>query len=112
MSFVFEPLAPDKTRVVSDYFFGDAADDDAVDGLTAFLADVGEEDRVPVESVQRRLTSPRVPAVRMLLDSEKLLRHCQLLVSCDLHRQAHTSHGASRCAQQAGGSTMVPVRTT
>jgi choline monooxygenase len=88
MSFVFEPLGADKTRVVSDYFFGDDADADFVDGLTAFLTDVGEEDRVLVESVQRGLASQRVPAVRMLLDSEELLRHFQLLVYGDLHRPA------------------------
>ncbi len=80
MAFYFVPKGPEKTVVVSDYFFGEDAPDQTVRDMVDFNLAVGAEDQRLVESVQRGLRSERVPQGRLLLDSERLIQHFQRLV--------------------------------
>jgi choline monooxygenase len=77
---VFQPLGPDRTSTFVDGFWAAGTPDDVVDEITSFGAVVGEEDVKLVESVHRGLRSGTVPQGRLLLGSEQLLQHFQLLV--------------------------------
>jgi phenylpropionate dioxygenase-like ring-hydroxylating dioxygenase large terminal subunit len=80
MALYFVPKGPDRTVVISEYFFGDDASPEMVRDIMAFNVLVGSEDQRLVESVQRGMTSGRVPRGRLLLDSERLIQHFQRLV--------------------------------
>ncbi len=77
---VFEPEGPERTRTYADGFWDPDTPDEIVDEITEFGADVGEEDRDLVESVQRGLRSGAIEHGRLLLGSEHLLQHFQRLV--------------------------------
>jgi choline monooxygenase len=77
---VFRPVDPDRTATFVDGFFEPGTSDDVIEEITEFGAVVGREDVELVESVHRGLRSGAVEHGRLLLDSEHLLQHFQLLV--------------------------------
>jgi len=77
---VFQPLDADRTATFVDGFWAPNASDALVQEITAFGAVVGKEDVELVESVHRGLRSGAVERGRLLLESEHLLQHFQLLV--------------------------------
>jgi phenylpropionate dioxygenase-like ring-hydroxylating dioxygenase large terminal subunit len=77
---VFQPLDADRTATYVDGFFEPGTPDHVIEEISAFGAVVGKEDVELVESVHRGLRSGVVEHGRLLLDSEHLLQHFQLLV--------------------------------
>jgi len=77
---VFEPAGPEVTRSYVDGFWAPGTPDEVVAEITDFGTVVGEEDVDLVESVHRGLRSGTVQQGRLLLGSEGLLQHFQLLV--------------------------------
>lgn len=75
------PLGPARTGGFFDYFFGPDVERDEIDELIAFDTQVGTEDRVLVESVQRGMGSGLIDRGRLLPDSERLIAHFQQLVA-------------------------------
>jgi choline monooxygenase len=80
MGFYFRPLGPERTLVVSEYLFSPDVAPELVRDVVAFNVLVGAEDQRLVESVQRGMRSDRVPRGRLMVDSERLIQHFQLLV--------------------------------
>ncbi len=74
------PIAPDKTRTVCDIYVDPGMPADLIEQTAAFSSQVAKEDEALVESVQRGLTSGRVPAGRLILPSEQLVWHFDELV--------------------------------
>jgi carnitine monooxygenase subunit len=74
------PDGPERTTGYLDYFFGPEVTDDEKEELIAFDSQVGAEDRVLVESVQRGMRSGLVEHGRLLPESERLIAHFQSLV--------------------------------
>jgi choline monooxygenase len=79
VGFYFEPLAPDRTRVVSETFVDPATPPEQIEILGAFSTEVAKEDQRLVEGVQQGLASKRIPH-GTLLASERLVRHFDRLV--------------------------------
>ena len=77
---VFEPVGPEHTRSYVDGFWAPGTADAVIEEITEFGAVVGQEDVELVESVHRGLRSGTVEQGRLLLGSEGLLQHFQLLV--------------------------------
>jgi phenylpropionate dioxygenase-like ring-hydroxylating dioxygenase large terminal subunit len=77
---VFEPIDSEHTRTYVDGFWAPDTPDEVVDEITEFGTIVGQEDNDLVESVHRGLRSGMIEHGRLLLDSERLLQHFQLLV--------------------------------
>lgn len=77
---LFLPIAPDHTRAIYDYCFADAVSDAEVDEFVRFIDQVQDEDVVLCESVQRGLESGYFAQGRLMLSSERALRHFQRLV--------------------------------
>jgi phenylpropionate dioxygenase-like ring-hydroxylating dioxygenase large terminal subunit len=77
---VFDPLGPGRTRTFVDGFWAPDAPDESVEEITEFGAVVGREDTELVESVHRGLASGAIEHGRLLLGSEHLIQHFQLLV--------------------------------
>jgi carnitine monooxygenase subunit len=77
---VFQPLDADRTASFVDGFWAPDTADEVVQEITDFGAEVGREDRELVESVHRGLRSGAIEHGRLLLASEKLIQHFQLLV--------------------------------
>ncbi len=77
---VFQPLDPDRTATFVDGFWAPGTPDDVIEEITSFGAVVGKEDVELVESVHRGLRSGAVEQGRLLLGSEHLIQHFQLLV--------------------------------
>ncbi len=77
---VFEPDGPERTCTFVDGFWAPGTSDEVIAEITEFGGVVGQEDVDLVESVHRGLRSGAVPQGRLLLGSERLLQHFQLLV--------------------------------
>jgi choline monooxygenase len=77
---VFQPLDADRTASFVDGFWAPGTPDEIVREITDFGAVVGAEDRQLVESVHRGLRSGAIEHGRLLLNSEHLIQHFQLLV--------------------------------
>ena len=77
---VFEPDGPERTRTYVDGFWASGTPDEVIVEMSEFGAVVGQEDVELVESVHRGLRSGTVEQGRLLLGSERLLQHFQLLV--------------------------------
>jgi phenylpropionate dioxygenase-like ring-hydroxylating dioxygenase large terminal subunit len=77
---VFEPRGPDRTATYVDGFWAPGTSEQVIAEMTEFGTAVGLEDIALVESVHRGLRTGTVPQGRLLLDSEHLLQHFQLLV--------------------------------
>jgi len=80
------PLAPDRTYRFLDYFFGPDVEPAWVDELLAFDDQVGKEDRVLVEGVQRGIAFGRVDHGVLMSQSEQLIAHFQSLTAAALGR--------------------------
>jgi choline monooxygenase len=78
------PVAPGRTEGVLDYFF--AADEDPawIDDYMVLDDQVGAEDRVLVESVQRGMASGALPHGELMLPSEDLIAGFQSWVRAGL----------------------------
>jgi phenylpropionate dioxygenase-like ring-hydroxylating dioxygenase large terminal subunit len=77
---VFQPRGPDQTASFVDGFWAPGTPDTIIQEITHFGAEVGKEDRELVESVHRGLRSGAIDHGRLLLGSERLIQHFQLLV--------------------------------
>jgi phenylpropionate dioxygenase-like ring-hydroxylating dioxygenase large terminal subunit len=74
------PDGPERTNGFLDYFFGPDVTEQQKEELIAFDAQVGAEDRVLVESVQRGMRAGLVEHGRLLPESERLIAHFHALV--------------------------------
>jgi phenylpropionate dioxygenase-like ring-hydroxylating dioxygenase large terminal subunit len=77
---VFHALSPDETASFVDGFWAPEVSDESIREIDAFGAEVGREDRELVESVHRGLRSGAIDHGRLLVTSERLIQHFQLLV--------------------------------
>jgi phenylpropionate dioxygenase-like ring-hydroxylating dioxygenase large terminal subunit len=77
---VFQPLGAERTATFVDGFWALGTPEETIRDITDFGAVVGKEDVELVESVHRGLRSGAVERGRLLLTSEHLLQHFQLLV--------------------------------
>jgi choline monooxygenase len=77
---VFQPVDADHTATYVDSFWAPDTSEELVEDITAFGAVVGKEDVELVECVHRGLRSGAVEQGRLLLGSEHLIQHFQLLV--------------------------------
>jgi phenylpropionate dioxygenase-like ring-hydroxylating dioxygenase large terminal subunit len=75
------PAGPERTTGFLDYFFAPDADPAWVDELLAFDRQVGAEDRVLVERVQKGVRSGLVAEGHLLGESEQLVARFQQLVA-------------------------------
>jgi choline monooxygenase len=71
------PAGPARTDRFLDYFFGPGVEDAWVDELLAFDGQVGSEDRVLVENVQRGVSTGLIESGRLLPESERLIADFQ-----------------------------------
>ena len=71
------PAGPQRTERFLDYFFGPEADKAWVDELLRFDDQVGAEDRVLVENVQRGVATGLIDNGRLLPESERLIADFQ-----------------------------------
>jgi len=78
------PTGPETTRRHLDYFFGEGADDAWIAELLAFDDEVGAEDTVLVERVQRGVRAGAIEHGRLLPESERLVAHLQRLLLAEL----------------------------
>jgi choline monooxygenase len=78
------PVGPERTDGFLDYFFGSDVTEMTAAELIAFDDEVGREDRVLVESVQRGVRSGLIEHGRLLLDSEHLVASFQATVRAAL----------------------------
>jgi len=78
------PLAPDRTYRFLDYFFGPGVDRAWIDELMGFDDQVGLEDRVLVEGVQRGVGSGALEHGYLMGRSEQLIGHFQELTRAAL----------------------------
>jgi choline monooxygenase len=78
------PAGPERATGFLDYFFADGADAAWMDELLEFDRQVGAEDRVLVERVQKGVRSGMVQEGRLLGESEQLVARFQELVGTAL----------------------------
>jgi phenylpropionate dioxygenase-like ring-hydroxylating dioxygenase large terminal subunit len=74
------PTGAERTARFLDYFVGPDVDAAWIEEMLAFDDQVGAEDTVLVERVQRGLRSGAVPHGHLLLESERLIAHFQRLL--------------------------------
>ena len=74
------PTGPERTARFLDYFVGADIEDEWIRDLLEFDDQVGAEDRVLVERVQKGLRSGAVEHGRLMGDSERLIAHFQTLL--------------------------------
>ena len=84
------PITPTQTARFLDYFFAPDADEAWVEELVAFDSQVGDEDRVLVEGVQRGVAAGAVGHGRLMGEAEKLIVHFQEQVAEALAGSAST----------------------
>jgi phenylpropionate dioxygenase-like ring-hydroxylating dioxygenase large terminal subunit len=75
------PRGPERTARFLDYFFAPGVDQEWIDGLLELDGQVGREDTVLVEGVQRGIRSGLVEEGRLMSASEPLLVHFQQLTA-------------------------------
>jgi phenylpropionate dioxygenase-like ring-hydroxylating dioxygenase large terminal subunit len=78
------PAGPVRTERFLDYFFGVGVENEWVEELLAFDGQVGAEDRVLVENVQRGVSTGLIERGRLLPDSERLIADFQQRVHAAL----------------------------
>jgi choline monooxygenase len=76
-----EPVAPGRTEGFLDYFFAPGAEPAWIEAFLALDDQVGAEDTVLVESVQRGMASGAFESGRLLLPSEQLIAAFQAWVA-------------------------------
>jgi choline monooxygenase len=69
------PAGPERTERFLDYFFAAGEDEEWIAGMLEFDGQVGREDAVLVERVQRGLRSGLLDNGRLMADSERLIAH-------------------------------------
>jgi choline monooxygenase len=74
------PAGPEHTSRFLDYFVGPDADDAWIADMLAFDNQVGAEDTVLVERVQKGLRGGGIEHGRLLLESERLIAHFQAML--------------------------------
>jgi choline monooxygenase len=74
------PRGPERTARFLDYFLGEDADDEWLQGFMELDEQVGVEDRALVESVQRGIGSGALESGVLLPESEQLIARFQALV--------------------------------
>ncbi|CAN5341268.1 aromatic ring-hydroxylating dioxygenase subunit alpha [soil metagenome] len=67
------PVGPDNSHGFLDYYFGSDVTQEWIDDMIVFDNEVGAEDTVLVESVQKGIRSGTVEQGRIMLESEKLI---------------------------------------
>lgn len=77
------PEAPDRTRRFLDYFFDPGASEEWIEGFLEWDSQVGREDEVLVETVQRGVGSGALER-GVLFESERLIGHFDRLLRDDL----------------------------
>ena len=97
---VFHPLDAERTATFVDGFWAPGTSEEAIEEITEFGGVVGAEDVALVESVHRGLRSNAIEQGRLLLDSEHLIQHFQLLV----HDAAGWSEGQESESAEAASS--------
>jgi phenylpropionate dioxygenase-like ring-hydroxylating dioxygenase large terminal subunit len=75
------PAGPERTERFLDYFFASGIDDGWIDELLEFDGQVGAEDRVLVENVQRGVSTGLIERGRLLPQSERLIADFQQRVA-------------------------------
>ena len=88
------PVAPERTAAFLDYFFAPDVSDEDARSLIAFDDEVGREDRVLVESVQRGIRSGIVERGRLLPESERLIHGFEALLEEALTRPRSRSEAS------------------
>jgi choline monooxygenase len=78
------PAGPDRSDRFLDYFFGPGIDQRWIDELLEFDGQVGAEDRVLVENVQRGVATGLIERGRLLPESERLIADFQQRVAAAL----------------------------
>jgi choline monooxygenase len=78
------PAGAERSRGFLDYFFASDAEEGWIEELLAFDRQVGAEDRVLVERVQRGVRSGLVAHGRLLPESEQLVARFQQLIRAAL----------------------------
>jgi phenylpropionate dioxygenase-like ring-hydroxylating dioxygenase large terminal subunit len=78
------PLTPERTYRFLDYFFGPDVEPAWIDDLLAFDDQVGKEDRVLVEGVQRGVSSGALEHGFVMSRGEQLIGHFQALTAAAL----------------------------
>jgi phenylpropionate dioxygenase-like ring-hydroxylating dioxygenase large terminal subunit len=78
------PVGTERSRGFLDYFFAPEAEEGWIEELLAFDRQVGAEDRVLVERVQRGVRSGLVEHGRLLPESEQLVARFQQLIRAAL----------------------------
>ena len=78
------PAGAGRTDRFLDYFFAPDVDEAWVDELLEFDGQVGAEDRVLVENVQRGVSTGLIDAGRLLPESERLIADFQARVQAAL----------------------------
>jgi len=78
------PAGPERTERFLDYFFGPEADEAWVDELLRFDEQVGAEDKVLVENVQRGVATGLIDRGRLLPESERLIADFQQRIRATL----------------------------
>src|SRR2546421_1765738 len=78
------PAGPAQTRRFLDYFFAAGVDEGWVDELLAFDGQVGSEDKVLVENVQRGVSTGLIDSGRLLPQSEVLIAAFQARIHAAL----------------------------
>ena len=74
------PRGPDRAHRFLDYFVGDNTDEEWLKGFLELDEQVGAEDRVLVEAVQRGIASGGLDSGVLLPESEQLIAQFQALV--------------------------------
>jgi choline monooxygenase len=74
------PTGPERTARFLDYFFAPEADEQWIAEMTEFDDQVGREDTVLVERVQKGLGAGALDHGRLLPESERLIAHFQALL--------------------------------
>jgi len=74
------PVGPERTERFLDYFVGPDVDETWIEEMLAFDKQVGAEDTVLVERVQKGMRSGAVDHGHLLLESERLIVHFQRLL--------------------------------
>jgi phenylpropionate dioxygenase-like ring-hydroxylating dioxygenase large terminal subunit len=78
------PVSPGRTHRFLDYFFGPDVEPSWIDELMAFDTQVGSEDRVLVEGVQRGMAAGGLERGVLMSRSEQLIGHFQALTAAAL----------------------------
>jgi choline monooxygenase len=78
---LWRPDGHERIAGVSDYYFATDVSEEFIEEMVAFDREVGDEDQDLVRGVQQGLASEMLTEGRVLLESETLVHHFQLMVA-------------------------------